>query len=154
MATGAGASIVCRLCCSVLSAKHSYSLWTQHSQKEHLPQRISRLLEIHINLDDGLTSHICRPCMRVFETLEKASEKLKKFRETAKAAVTILQSHKQQAGPLAEGLPLLNTVQHVVPKRKKECSSLLNVSPDTVRQRPSAKKQLSRRHLNFKNDSE
>ena len=78
--------------------------------------------------------------MRVFETLEKASEKLKKFRETAKAAVTILQSHKQQAGPLAEGLTLLNTVQHVM-KRKKECSSLLNVSPDTVRQRPSAKKQ-------------
>ena len=122
--------ILCRLCGTECSAKHSWSLTSDLSIKNRLLQRFQCLLDVRIELKDGLSTQVCRQCKRKLETLERAAEDLEKFK---------LMVRDVNAS--------IHTRRHL--KRHKESSGVVNISPDTSRLRPAPKRQLSRKQLDF-----
>ena len=86
--------------------------------------RISAMLDITIEDDEGVSPYVCHNCTRRLSLLEKAIEDRKAFRELA-----------------------ISSFNAQMKKRTRVTSADIGVSPDTVRQRPSAK--LSRKRLVF-----
>lgn len=126
------AARLCRLCATVVSSsKNAVSLFSPTAVKQLLSSRIEDLLDVKVAENDSLPQYICEKCKRRVETLERAIEDLRKFRnqtsETYKSLV------------LARGAL----------KRTKESSASIGVSPDTLRSRPPSKKHLSQRQLDF-----
>ena len=108
------------------------SLFTNSAVSQNLAGRISELLDVCIDRDDDLPGHniICKKCKRRFDGLEKAGTDLENFR---------VQARESRKSLLSEGSL----------KRRKESSGNIGVSPDTLRERPSSKRHLSRRQLDF-----
>ena len=135
-ATTSRSTYSCRLCRAVVSIKHAASLFSHSSTAQRLASRVSELLQVTIAPHDGLPQHICYVCKRRFESLEKAVKDLEEFRVQASETYGSL-AHTR--GPL---------------KRTKESSAVVGVSPDIAKARPPAKKQLSRRQLDFDHGKE
>jgi hypothetical protein len=110
---------------------HQYvSLFTPSSIHNKWPSRIQDLLEVSVSTDDGLPQHICSICKKHLEVLEQAALDLVDFQRKARDASASLSKRP--------------------PKRTKETSGSVGVSPDTARARPRTKK-LSIRRLKFGN---
>ena len=80
---------VCRLCgSSVTYSHHRVALFGKKDSQERLASRISTLLDITLNCDDGSANLMCAKCKRRVESLETAMMNLTKF----KKSVAVLQS--------------------------------------------------------------
>ena len=110
----------CRLCCSVISSHQYVSLYTASSIRNKWPSRIQDLLEVSVSTDDGLPQHICSVYKKRLEVLERAAIDLVDFQRQARDAATSLSKR--------------------LPKRTKETSGSVGVSPDTARARPRTKR--------------
>ena len=100
----------CRLC--------GENIFTIKSLERQWPSRISLLLDIPVNRSDQLPSHVCSKCLTRVATLEKASENLAAFKISARSVM------EQALRPL---------------KRTKPTSGNVDVSPNTLRERPQPK---------------
>ena len=120
----------CRLCCSVISSHQYLSLFTASSILNKWPSRIQDLLGLSVSADDGLPQHICSACRKRVEVLEQAALDLVAFQKQAQDVSVSLSKRP--------------------PKRTKETSGSVGVSPDTVRARPRTKR-LTVRRLDFEN---
>ena len=123
-------TLICRLCKTKAIPTGCLSLFTNSAVSQNLAGRISELLDVCIDRDDDLPGHICKKCKRRFDGLEKAGTDLENFR---------VQARESRKSLLSEGSL----------KRRKESSGNIGVSPDTLRERPSSKRHLSRRQLDF-----
>ena len=86
MAQLAKMASVCRLCgSSVAYSHHRVALFGKKARQERLASRISALLDITLNDDDGLLNLRCTKCK---QSLEKLMIDLTKF----KRSVAVLQS--------------------------------------------------------------
>ena len=74
-------ALVCRLCRAKASSTHYCSLVSSLAVQSKLSSRLESLLEVEVDTKDGLPHIICNKCKRHFETLERASEDLTRFRE-------------------------------------------------------------------------
>ena len=64
---------VCRFCgSSVANSHHRVALFGKKANQQRLASRISALLDVSVNDDDGLPNLICAKCKRRFETLGTA----------------------------------------------------------------------------------
>ena len=83
---------VCRLCGSSVAYshhRHRVALFGKiKDSQERLASRISALLDIRLNCDDGSANLMCAKCKRRAESLEMAMMNLTKF----KRSVAVLQS--------------------------------------------------------------
>lgn len=122
-------ALVCRLCRAKASSTHYCSLVSSLAVQRKLSSRLESLLEVEVDTKDGLPHIICNKCKRHFETLERASEDLTRFRKQARDSFVALS---------ARGIT----------KRSKECSTEIGVSPDIVKARPPLKR-LTGRRLDF-----
>ena len=105
-------------------------MFGKKASQERLASRISTLLDITLNDDDGLPSLVCAKCKRRVESLETAMIDLTKFKkEVSNCAAMFLASRRDL-------------------KRIKSTSSDVGVSPDTAKARPPAKK-MSLKRLDF-----
>ena len=60
---------VCRFCSTVLP-KRSVVLFSKEGLEKDLPGRVSRVVELPVSREDGLSPHSCMPCMRKFQAAE------------------------------------------------------------------------------------
>ena len=120
---------LCRLCQTEAFTKNSTPLFGTKAVKQRLASRISDLLEVTVDANDGLPQYVCEKCKRRVEALERSAEDLRLFKITARESYTNLL--------VRGGL-----------KRTKGSSGVTGVSPDTLRMRPPPKR-LSQRQLNF-----
>ena len=82
-------ALVCRLCgSSVAYSHHRVAFFGKKDSQERLASRISALLDITLNYDDGSANLMCAKCNRRVESLETAMMNLTKF----KRSVAVLQS--------------------------------------------------------------
>ncbi len=116
--------VVCRLCCAEVIRTHSVSLFSPLSIKSDLPGRLSRLAEVPVDPDDGLSKYLCRLCR----------EKLTKLEEFRAKAHSCYRSSPRQAEPSSR-------------KRVKSTSGAAGVSPHTAQSRPRAKRPVANRVL-------
>ena len=103
MAADAAVLVLCRLCGTECSSKHSWSLTSDSSVKKQLLQRIKYLIliDVCIELKDGLSNHICRQCKRKFEKMERAADDLRKFKSMVRevnASISTLKKNKETSG--------------------------------------------------------
>lgn len=126
-------SLQCRLCMATVSIKNSVALFSPVAVSQKLAARVASLLETTVDANDRLPHHLCKPCKRRFDTLEKAAEDLKSFRTEASECRRSL------------------LARSVSGKRTKESSGSIGISPDTMKERPHPKRHqvLSRRQLDF-----
>ena len=112
------------------NSHHRVALFGKKASQERLAPRISALLDITLNDDEGLPNLLCAKCKRRVESLETAMMDLTKFKkEVSSCAATFLASRRDG-------------------KRIKSTSSDFGVSPDTAKARPPAKK-MSHKRLDF-----
>ena len=120
---------MCRLCQIATSANTAILLFGTKAVEERLASRINDMLDVTVDVNDGLPQHICGKCKRRVETLERSAEDIKQFKILARDSYITLSSR----GSL---------------KRTKESSGVTGVSPNTVRVRPPPKR-LTQRQLSF-----
>ena len=119
------AAVLCRLCSTETERTHSVSLFSKDSVQKDLPGRLSRLAQVPVGEEDGLSGYLCRKCKGKFVSLEA---KLDAFRAMAKAVAS-----PRQRIPACR-------------KRVKDTSGGL-VSPHTAHARPRSKRSTSSRVL-------
>ena len=102
-------------------------MFTVKGLRNKWASRISTLLHVAVDENDGLPPHVCNMCTRRLESLENAAADLKAFQELAQCSSAL-----GQVNPL---------------KRTRVTCGEVGVSPDTTRARPSSK--LSRKVLVF-----
>ena len=61
---------ICRFCGNTVLPTLSVALFTKASLERDLPGRISRVVDLPVSIEDGLSPHLCRPCMRKFQTAD------------------------------------------------------------------------------------
>ena len=123
------AAVLCRLCREMATRNNTVPLFIKSGYKQNLPSRINSLLEVNITDNNDLPKHICLKCKRRLESLEKSALDLKSFK------VLVNETHSALSRR-----PL---------KRTKETSGASNISPSTLRVRPSSKRLSSARQLHF-----
>lgn len=101
--------------------KNSVALFSPVAVSQKLAARVASLLETTVDANDRLPHHLCKPCKRRFDTLEKAAEDLKSFRTEASECRRSL------------------LARSVSGKRTKESSGSIGISPDTMKERPHPK---------------
>lgn len=130
----------CRLCLSNAPSNNCVSLISKTGKKQDWIQRIVNLLGVHLASDDSLPQHICTKCCRRVEKLEKSAIDLESFRLQASQSYTTLLDQKSRSES-----------SH---KRPKETSGAIDVTPDTLRARPPAKRSAgTRKRLDFGRES-
>lgn len=120
----------CRICCCSLSATHSVSLFSSHSIKLRVAERLSRILSIPVIQDHSISNYICRSCNKKFLMAEA-------FVELART------SYSKTGVP-----PCLDVQTSACRKRTKETSGH-EASPHTMQARPTAKHHTAGRRLDF-----
>ena len=116
---------VCRFCGNVVLPTLSVALFSKDGLDKGLPGRISRVVDLPVSSEDGLSPHLCRPCMRKFQSAET-------FRSMAKS------SYEKQ-GYIRPAPPLHSPRGHGSRKRTKDTSGF-EASPHTAKARPLAKR--------------
>ena len=105
--------------------KLSIALFTKDGLDKDLPGMISRVVDLPVSREDGLSPYLCRPCMRKFQAAET-------FRSMAKS------SYEKQ-GYNKPAPPLHSPVVYGYRKRTKDTSGF-EASPHTTQARPLAKR--------------
>ena len=72
-------TVLCRICSNFVDCKHSISLFSRECLASGLAERLSKVTDVPVTPNDGLSQHICRPCNRKFISAES-------FRILAKAS--------------------------------------------------------------------
>ena len=67
----------CRFCGALLDEKHTSGLFSTITLDKDLPGRFSRLLQLPISRDDGLSVYCCRKCVGRLNSVEKTIEEMK-----------------------------------------------------------------------------
>ena len=67
----------CRFCGALLDEKHRSGLFSSTALEKDLPGRFSRLLQLPVSRDDGLSVYCCRKCVRRLNSVEKTIEEMK-----------------------------------------------------------------------------
>ncbi len=121
-------SLSCRICSNFVSSSHCIAVFSRTSC---IAERLSRVTDVPVTLNDGLSKHICRPCNRKFLSAES-------FRVLAKT------SYEKRGTPLPRptgvtGSP--KSARGVAPRKRTKDTSGVGVSPHTHQVRPSAKRQ-------------
>ena len=111
---------VCRLCSSRVPSNRRISFFSPTGLRERWASRVSRLLVVTVDCNDGLPGFMCEICKRRLNSLEKSAEDLENFREQAKRSRELFSSRETL-------------------KRSKETSSDF-VSPDTRKEKPPSKR--------------
>ena len=62
---------VCRFCGSTVLPKHSVVLFSKEGLEKDLPGRVSRVVDLPVFREDGLSPYSSRPCMRKFQAAGK-----------------------------------------------------------------------------------
>ena len=122
---------LCRICSTSLT-KQSISLFSREciASDSGLAERLSRVIDVPVIANDGLSQHICRPCNRKFVSAES-------FRVLAKASYE--KNRTSLPRPLT-GVTGSPKSTHASRKRSKDTSGV-GVSPHTQQVRPTAKRQ-------------
>ncbi len=122
-------TVLCRICSNFMDPKHSISLVTREctASGSGISERLSRVTDVPIAPNDGLSQHICRPCNRKFISAES-------FRILAKA------SYEKNRASLPRPLTGVTGSPNSSRKRSKDTSGV-GVSPHTHQARPTAKRQ-------------
>ena len=134
---------LCRICSTSLT-KQSISLFSREciASDSGLAERLSRVIDVPVIANDGLSQHICRPCNRKFVSAES-------FRVLAKASYeknrTSLAKASYEKNRTSLPRPLTGVTgspksTHASRKRSKDTSGV-GVSPHTQQVRPTAKRQ-------------
>ena len=116
----------CRICGSVVSPTHCVALFSRESLASDLADRLSKLADVPVAPDDGLSRFMCRSCKNKLVSAEY-------FRTTAKASY-----EKNKDTLIATGSAMGSLVQ-VTNKRTKDTSGP-GASPHTRQCRPVAKR--------------
>ena len=61
----------CRFCGALLNEKHRSGLFSSIALEKDLPGRFSRLLQLPVSRDDGLSVYCCRKCVGRLNSVEK-----------------------------------------------------------------------------------
>ena len=67
----------CRFCGALLHEKHRLDLFSTIALEKDLPGRFSRLLQLPVSGDDGLSVYCCRKCVGRLNSVEKTIEEMK-----------------------------------------------------------------------------
>ena len=118
---------VCRFCGSTVLPKLCVGLFSKEGLEKDLPGRVSRVVELPVSREDGLSPHLCRPCMRKFQAAEA-------FRSLARSRYE-KRGYSQAPPPH----PVHTPGAHGSRKRTKSTSGF-EASPHTLQARPSAKR--------------
>mgnify|MGYP003417894509 CR=1 FL=1 len=118
----------CRICDSVLSRTHYVALFSRESLASDLANRLSKVADVPVASEDGLSRFICIPCKNKLISGEY-------FRTTAKATY----EKNKSTTLVASGS---NSQVQVTNKRTKD-SSGPEASPQTRQYRPAAKRLTS-----------
>ena len=121
----------CRICDSVLSRTHYVTLFSRESLASDLANRLSKVADVPVVSEDGLSRFICIPCKNKLMSGQY-------FRTTAKA------TYEKNKDPTLTASGSNSQVQ-VTNKRTKD-SSGPGASPQTRQCRPGAKR-LTPEHL-------
>ena len=66
-----------RFCGALLDEKHRSDLFSTIALEKDLPGRFSRLLQLPVSRDDGLSVYCCRKCVGRLNSVEKTIEEMK-----------------------------------------------------------------------------
>ena len=67
----------CRFCGALLNEKHRSGLFSTIALEKDLSGRFSRLLQLPVSSDDGLSVYCCRKSVRRLNSVEKTIEEIK-----------------------------------------------------------------------------
>ena len=112
--------LACRLCASEVERSRFIDVFGIEGRKQNLSSRLSKLLVVPVDQDDGLSPFVCRNCKLKFSTLET---KLETFRAQARSCFDVSRVK----------------VDDGQRKRTKDTSGD-GISPFTSRSRPPAKR--------------
>lgn len=107
--------------------KFCIGLFTRDGLEKDLPGRISRVVDLPVSREDGLSPHLCRPCMRKFQTAEA-------FRSLAKS------SYEKQGYNKAPLPPSMRSPGAHGSRNKTKNTRGFEASPHMVQARPLAKR--------------
>ena len=117
---------VCRFCGSTVLPKLCVGLFSKEGLEKDLPGRVSRVVDLPVSREDGLSPHSCMPCMRKFQAAEA-------FRSLARSSYE-KRGYSQAPPPH----PVHTPGAHGSRKRTKSTSGF-EASPHTLQATPSAK---------------
>ena len=69
----------CRFCKALLDEKPRSGLFSTITVEKDLPGRFSRLLQLPVSCDNGLSVYCCRKCVGRLNSVEKTIEEMKSF---------------------------------------------------------------------------
>lgn len=78
----------CRICCSYVTSTHCVTIFSKPSLASKFPQRLSKVADVPVAPDDGLSTVICRPCHRKFTTAESFQTAAKSSYQKSQATQT------------------------------------------------------------------
>ena len=96
------------------------------------PGRLSRIIDLPVTADDGLSQHICRPCNRKFIAAES-------FRSSAKTSYERKGFHVSVLGS-PQSSPKVPSVASICTRKRTKDTSGIGASPYTSKARPLAKR--------------
>ena len=67
----------CRFCGALLDDKHRFGLFSTIALEKDHRGRFSRLLQLPVSRDDGLSVDCCRKCVGRLNSMEKTIEEMK-----------------------------------------------------------------------------
>ena len=123
---------ICRFCDSAVAPNHSTKFFSTKFMSMNLPVRLSTLLQLPVNVDDG-PNHSCRPCMQSFLTEEK-------FIVTAKQT---FESRRVFADRITFQVSSVKSTSHNGRKRIKDTSGTGVSLPSTHLSQLSSKRSTS-----------
>ena len=85
----------CRFCGALLDKKHRSGLFRTIALEKDLPGRFSRLLQLPVSRDDGLSVYCCRKCVGRLNSVEKTTEELKSLANSSYSKAGYRVSHRQ-----------------------------------------------------------
>jgi len=113
-----------------VAPNHSVALFSSASKTTDFPGWLSRIIDLPVTANDGLSHYICRPCNRKFVAAESFRSSAKRSYERKGFHVSV--SVSLQSSPK---VPPVATSR----KRVKDTSGI-DASPHTSRARPLAKR--------------
>ena len=67
--------------CSFVSSTHCIAVFSTESMRSGLSKRLSKVINVPVTLNDGLSQYICRPCNRKFLAPESLGSRKEVFQQ-------------------------------------------------------------------------
>lgn len=129
---------VCRFCSTCLDAKHRYALFSKDAVEKNLPEKFSKLLQLPVSAEDGLSLYYCRKCVGKLNSIEKSIAEMRSLASSSYSKAGYGHSPRSGASNTCTGSPRAQSNSR---KRVKDTSGL-GASPHTTQARPVAKRAL------------